>query len=76
MESKGLLELNVRNPYFQIIAERNKKEHCRFCQSDVNLIRCEKCDEIIKKECHECNGYDGEDFDHICERNFSGFMRD
>jgi hypothetical protein len=75
MESKGLLELNVRNPYFQLMEEKNKKEHCRFCQSSVNLTHCKECDEITKKECHECNWYEEDNFTHICEMNFSGFSK-
>ena len=75
MESKGLLELNVRNPYFQILEERNKKEHCRFCQAGVNLTYCNECHEITNKECHECNGYEEDNFAHICELNFNPFSK-
>jgi len=68
--------MNIRNPYFQILEERNKKEHCRFCQSGVDLTYCNECNEIIKKQCHECSGYEDEDnFNHICEMNFSIFSK-
>jgi len=69
--------MNIRNPYFQLVSEQNKAEHCRFCQSDVELTFCDKCNEITKKQCVECQGYeDDDDFEHICEINFSGIMRD
>jgi hypothetical protein len=68
--------LNIRNPYFQIVSERNKNEHCRFCQSDVKLTYCDKCQEITKKQCVECEGYEDDNFEHICEVDFTGFMRE
>jgi len=68
--------MNIRNPYFQIVSERNKSEHCRFCQSEVKLTYCDKCHEITKKQCLECEGYESDDFTHICEVDVSGFMRE
>jgi hypothetical protein len=68
--------MNVRNPYFQLLEERNKKEHCRFCQSDVNLSYCNECNEITSKICLNCDGYEQEDrFSHICENNFNPFSK-
>ena len=68
--------MNVRNPYFQILEERNKHDHCRFCQSDVRLTYCSKCNEITQKECLECDGYEQENkFFHICEMNFNSFLK-
>jgi len=75
MESKGLLELMIRNPYFQLLEEKKKNDHCRFCQSGVELTYCKDCNEITKKECLECNGYEEDKFSHICELNFNPFSK-
>ena len=75
MESKGLLELMIRNPYFQLVEEKRKKEHCRFCQSGVELEYCKDCNEVISKTCNECDGYDEDRFSHICELIFNPFSK-
>jgi hypothetical protein len=60
---------------FQILEQRQKNEHCLFCQSDVKLTYCKNCDEITAKECPSCDCYSQDPYIHHCEVNFSRFNK-
>ena len=61
----------MRNPYFQILEQKKKLEHCKFCQAGVKLNYCKECQELISRECLECDSYLEEKRLHICELNNS-----